>query len=232
MPPSECPTPPWNLRVGRIANTREYLPFRRMLLKDGLVTEAQLNEWGSCYNSIGIRLRNVMNDLGKPFALDFDTITQPFWVSSTSGEYSDLRMLHPLVLLDGTKVVSLCTGGSFSFSLVHAAFRLIDGAGMAVCRFESAPLKKRHKRPRLALRLVKVLKPMQPSEEALERNIAIQVPKEGELFLRVSDGQPWSRVIKARSHALYALWKRWMSARQKPPDGVQSQGGRKASEKP
>ncbi|KAI0318908.1 hypothetical protein OF83DRAFT_1170671 [Amylostereum chailletii] len=84
---------PWNLRCGRIANSREYyLPFRRMLLEDGLVTEAQLNEWGSCYNSIGIRRRNVMSDLEKPFAFNFEIKTQPFWVSSTSGEDGDLPL--------------------------------------------------------------------------------------------------------------------------------------------
>ncbi|KAI0310468.1 hypothetical protein OF83DRAFT_1288109 [Amylostereum chailletii] len=195
---------PWNIKGGRIAITREYLAFRRMLLEDGLVTEAQLNEWKSCYNSLGSRLRTVMDDLKKPFVLDFAARTQHFWISSECS--TNWQMRHPLTLLEKKKIVPLCTG-------------------TAICRFENAVTPKTCKRPRLALRLVKVLKPLQPSEEALKRNIAIRVPREGELFLRASDGRPWSRVIKARNHALYALWERWTSERRSDPDGVQSQGG-------
>ncbi|KAI0313661.1 hypothetical protein OF83DRAFT_1140378 [Amylostereum chailletii] len=198
---------PWHIRGGRIAITKEYLHFRRMLLEDGLVTEAQLIEWGSRYSPRGKRLRDVIDDLEKPFFIDFEGAHHRFYIRSPSGEHKEWTLIHPLTVRQGANATSLCTG-------------------RAICRFEDAGVRTgtRSKYLELSLRLVKVLKPLRTSEEALNWKIPPYLPEEGELFRQYLGDHPWTKRIGRKTRALYAVWERWASERGEGPARVK--GGR------
>ncbi|KAI0313338.1 hypothetical protein OF83DRAFT_561103 [Amylostereum chailletii] len=183
---------PWNISAGRLVISKQWNPILRILLEDGLVAEAQLNEWKTYYDEKG-RRRDLLKTLETPFLIRFSHayLSLRVYTSADSDRTAAYILNHPLTAFN----IREHTKGHIS---------LCDGIG--ICRFEDVGIRTQSSgRPKLAMRLVKILEPLQPSEEAIRRGIAVTLPEEGELMLHPKTGQLWTKWVIG---SLQDIWDR------------------------
>ncbi|KAF7353936.1 hypothetical protein MVEN_01079900 [Mycena venus] len=168
---------PWEVTLASIAKSRPAL--RELLLRDGLVTEAELSECTALLPSRRARPQAFLYRFDQPFSIRFDGALV---IQIVVGDQKYRRRIFPLV--DQRK------GAGFA-----------PYSGRALVRFEVSPLPE-HEKSRVVLRVVKIID--QPQLLIPDYDSYVPRPVEGELISRPGQG---STTVKIWSNKLFS--KQW-----------------------